>query len=290
MESSRTSCRRGASELRMAVAVPRALRRLRPALVHFQYALPPAAPSAGGGHGPRPLVRARRVGDGPDRPDHVPRRRAAGGASRGARAHRVAANEGRPRSPLPRQGGEDRRHAERRRPGVRAGARRRRQRRVRPLRRRDPGAEGPARRARGRRGGGPAARRRRAREGPRARAGAAGARRRPARLRDARRARRPVSGRRRARAAVPLRGVRAAGARGDGVRDAGGGDRGPGAARGRRRCRRVRRPRGPRRGASPRAHRAGTARRRGPRACADASRGPRRQSAPLDVYREVLAR
>ncbi len=28
-------------ELRMAIAVPRALRRLRPALVHFQYALPP---------------------------------------------------------------------------------------------------------------------------------------------------------------------------------------------------------------------------------------------------------
>jgi glycosyltransferase involved in cell wall biosynthesis len=36
--------RTGVQELRMAVALPRLLRRLRPALAHFQYAIPPACP------------------------------------------------------------------------------------------------------------------------------------------------------------------------------------------------------------------------------------------------------
>ena len=46
-------------ELRMAWSVPRLLRRLRPALAHFQHALPLALPVPGRRHRPRPLVRAR---------------------------------------------------------------------------------------------------------------------------------------------------------------------------------------------------------------------------------------
>ena len=243
-------------QLRMAVAVPRALRRLRPALVHFQYALPPL---------PRPpavvtvhdlsFERDRSVMGRIDRLTFravVPR-----AVRRAARVLTVSrANEGRSRSALRRQADEGRRHAERRRPGVRAGARRRGRRRLRPLRRRDPGAEGPARRARGRRSGRPTARRRRAGEGAGAGARAAGARRRPSRLRRARRARRAVPRRSRARASVALRGIRPAGARGDGERDAGRRHRRPGAAGGRGRRRRYADRRRSRRGAAPRIARA----------------------------------
>ena len=63
--SSRSSSRARLQELRMALAVPRRLRRLRPALAHFQHALPLALPLPGGRHRPRPLVRARPVVDGP---------------------------------------------------------------------------------------------------------------------------------------------------------------------------------------------------------------------------------
>ena len=46
-------------ELRMAVTLPRLLRRLGAALGHFQHALPLAAAVPGRRHHPRPLVRAR---------------------------------------------------------------------------------------------------------------------------------------------------------------------------------------------------------------------------------------
>ena len=49
----------------MAWSLPRLLRRPRPALAHFQHALPLAVPVPGGGHRPRSLVRARSGRDGP---------------------------------------------------------------------------------------------------------------------------------------------------------------------------------------------------------------------------------
>ena len=49
----------GSQELRMAWSLPRLLRRLRPALGHFQHALPLALPLPGRGHRPGRLVRAR---------------------------------------------------------------------------------------------------------------------------------------------------------------------------------------------------------------------------------------
>ena len=111
--------------------------------------------------------------------------------------------------------------------------------RLRPARRRRPGAEEPAGGARRRRCGRAAARRRRAGQGRGARARARAAWRPRHGLRRPGRARAPLPRRRLPRAAVALRGLRTARARGDGLRDAR--RRRPGAcvAGGRRRCRRL---------------------------------------------------
>ena len=82
-------------------AVPRALRRLGAALAHFQHALPLSLPVPGGRDRPRPLVRARPVGDGPARPARLPPRRARARCAARARVLAVSrADEGRPRRAL----------------------------------------------------------------------------------------------------------------------------------------------------------------------------------------------
>ena len=55
-------------ELRMAWTLPRLLRRLRPALAHFQHSLPLSLPLPGRRDRARPLVRARSARDAPRRP------------------------------------------------------------------------------------------------------------------------------------------------------------------------------------------------------------------------------
>ena len=93
----------------------------------------------------------------------LPPGRSALGASRRTRARDLRADEARPRRALRRRGGEGRRHAARRRPCVspRSG----RPRHLPPLRRGDPGAQGPALGRRGRVGERAPARRGRPREG-----------------------------------------------------------------------------------------------------------------------------
>ena len=243
-------------ELRMAWTLPRTLRRLGAALVHTQYALPFRCPVPRRRDHPRPLLRAR-----PDGAPRSPRLRARGAARRArsrTRPDRLRAHETRPRGALRHPAGTDRRHPERRRPGIpprdagRAGGAA-----LRPRRGGDPGAEEPAcsacRGARGR----ARARRRRPREG-RARCGRAPrGRRTPRGIRRGRAARRALPRRRVPRPVVPLRGLRPAGRRGDGIRDAGRDGARPGAGRGRRRRGR-RRPRGrARRRDPPRARGAG---------------------------------
>ena len=107
-------------ELRMLLGVPRALRRLRPALAHFQHSA--ASPLAGpdGRDGARPLVRADGDRDGPPRPRHLQGRRAVVGPPRAAGDRRLRADEARPDRALPRAGGADHRDAARDRPRVRA--------------------------------------------------------------------------------------------------------------------------------------------------------------------------
>ena len=186
----------------MALVVPRLLRRLRPALAHFQHALPLALPVPGGRHGPRPLVRARRDGDGPPRP--AASSSASSRARRGARGSVIAVSERTKRdlstsTAIPPERiavtphGVDPAFGAGRAPrGARdyllfVGA---------IQARKDPLAAAEAAR-----GGRAAARRRRARAGAGARARARAARRRPARLRREGRARRPLPRRRRARPA-----------------------------------------------------------------------------------------
>ena len=191
-------------------------------LAHFQHALPLGFSRPRGRHAARPSLRVRPRRDGPPRPADVQGGRAARRAPRPAGARRLGAHEaGRDRA-LRAAAGEDHGHPARRRPRVHAGE--------------GPGGRGgyllfvgavQARKdplaalaaAQARR---PAAGRRRAREG-------AGARARPARRAA------PTCGassskpelaralprRRRAHPAVPLRGLRPAGARGDGLRHAG---------------------------------------------------------------------
>ena len=105
----------------MAWSVPRTLRTLRPALAHFQHALPLRLPVPSGRHDPRPLVRARSVGDAAARPPRLQDRRAALGQARRARPRRVGADEGRHRRAVRHRAGEDHRHAARRRSRVLAG-------------------------------------------------------------------------------------------------------------------------------------------------------------------------
>ena len=161
-------------EVRMAWSVPRLLRSLRPALSHFQHALPPRA-GAAVRHRPRPVVRARADLHGPRRPGDLQAHRPALGAPRSARDRGLGADEARPDRALRRPRGEDHRHPARSRPRLRAG--RPGAARLPPLRRCDPGAQGSARRRRGGRAGRDAARRRRpgarARARPRARGSAA---------------------------------------------------------------------------------------------------------------------
>ena len=108
-------------ELRMAWTLPRALRRLGASLVHTQYAVPLRCPCPAVvtihdlsfehglmGRRDRIVFRARR---------------AARRACRRPRPDRLRADEARPRRALRPARGADRRHAERRRPRVRAGGR-----------------------------------------------------------------------------------------------------------------------------------------------------------------------
>ena len=106
----------------MAWSLPRLLRRLRPALAHFQYSLPLAVPVPGGRDRARPVVRARPGVDGPARPLRLPHGRAARRAPRRARLRRLRADAARPRRALRDAAGEDRPHAERRRSRVHARA------------------------------------------------------------------------------------------------------------------------------------------------------------------------
>ena len=265
------------------------LRRLRPALAHFQHALPLAL-SAARRSSPSTTSRSsatRRVMARRDRLD-LP----AGGAARGAagrpRARRLRADEARPRRAVRRRAGEDRRHAARRRRRLRPGRRRRR--RLPSLRRRDPGAEGPARR--GRRGarGRAAARRRRARAATAALADELA--RRGADVRgyvDEGRARGALPRRGVPPAAVALRGLRAARARGDGVRHARRRDAGSGAARGRRRRGGLRRA-GELAAGDPRARSRERDRLRaaGLERARRVHAGRRRRGGRVAVYREVL--
>ncbi len=244
----------GSQEIRMAWRVPRLLRRLRPSLAHFQHALPPRPPCptvvtlhdlsfqrsrhampltdtiAFRATVPRSARRATRViavsertkrdivelyGVPPERIAVIPH---------GVDPAFSPAADG-PTGGLP------------------------------ALRRRDPAAQGPAHRGRCGRRRRASARRRRTGEGPEAGRRAAPSRRRSPRIRRQGRAGRALPARRRARAAVALRGLRTAGAGGDGLRDAGRRRCGAGAARGRGRRR------GPRGGRPVRRSRAHGARR-----------------------------
>ena len=119
----------------------------------------------------RPALRARSERDGLRGSHHVQDGRPALGAARDARARRLRADEARCDRALRPRPGDDHRHAARRRSRVHAGRRPRG--RVPALRRGGAGAQGPAGRAGRGAGRRPAARRRRAREGAGARAGAA---------------------------------------------------------------------------------------------------------------------
>ena len=123
--SSRCTCPR-AQELRMAWSVPRTLTKLRPALAHFQHALPlrcpcPAVVTIHDLSFERDPSVCRR------RPPRLQDRRAALGQARRARPRRVGADEGRPRRAVRHRAGEDHRHATRRGSRVLAGRRRSRQ-------------------------------------------------------------------------------------------------------------------------------------------------------------------
>ncbi len=72
----------------------------------------------------RPFLRTRPAADELEGPDDLPHRRSSSRPPCGAGAHGVGANEGGPRRALRRPGGEDRRRSERRRPDLRARARR----------------------------------------------------------------------------------------------------------------------------------------------------------------------
>ena len=238
-----SSCRTGvepielparSQELRMAWSLPRLLRRLRPELAHFQHALPL------GWNGPSVVTlhdlssSATRALMGLARPPR-PSRRVVPRAARRA-DHVLAVSERTKRDAIALYGvspetkvtvtpnGVDPAFS----PGDGDA------RRLPALRRRDPGAQGPARRARGgrRRVGLPLV--------------VAGPEKEPALARelrdggadlrgyvDAGRARRALPRRRGARAPVAVRGLRAAGARGDGERHAGRRRGRAGAARGR---------------------------------------------------------
>ena len=99
----------------VAAACPAAARRRsRPHAIRA----PAALPVPGGRHDPRPLVRARAHGSA--RPVRLPARRPACRASGRAGAHRLRADEARPRRPVRPRPGSRRRDAQRRRPCVRA--------------------------------------------------------------------------------------------------------------------------------------------------------------------------
>ena len=203
-------------ELRMAWSLPRALRRLGADLVHTQYALPLRCPcpcvvtvhDVSFARDPSLMGRKDRTG--------LPARRAPRRAHGGARPHRLRADEGRPRRALRRAGGADRRDAERRR------SRRSRPRRPRSVTTtscasgRSSGGRTSSRRSRPRRRRA-AARRRRPGEGRGARRRAPPPRRAARGLRRDRAARRALPRRGVPRPVDPLRGLRAARARGDGV-------------------------------------------------------------------------
>ncbi len=70
--------------VRMAVALPRLLRRVRPALAHFLHVVPPLYRGQAGADRPGPVVRARARPDVPARPALLPDARAALGPPGGA--------------------------------------------------------------------------------------------------------------------------------------------------------------------------------------------------------------
>ena len=257
----------------------------------MQYALPLALPVPGRRHDPRPLVRARPGADGPRRTGSSSARVVPRAARARARVlDRLGAHAARPRRALRPAARADRRDAERRRPRLRAratGARR-----LRPLRRRDPAR----------------ARTRSPRSRPPRAVGlplvVAGPEKDAALARELARARRRrcaatstttelaelVPRRRLPRAAVALRGLRPARARGDGVRarrssrcDE------PALRRGRRRRRRLRRrATGSPTGSAARSPSASASSPPGSSA-RSSSRGRRRRERTLAVYREALA-
>ena len=285
--SSRSSFGRGSQELRMLRSLPRLLRRTGAGSRPLPVRGPPSLAVPGGGHDPRPLVRARpgAMGRGPAR---LQARRPARGTAAPPRAHRLRAHARRPRRALRRPRGEGHRDAERRRPCLHAGEQPR-ARHLRALRRRGPAAQEPARcaRRRARRPlplvvAGPAKDEALAREPERGG-------RRPARLRHPGGARRALPRRRLPRAALALRGLRPAGARGDGERHAGRRARRAGAARGRRRRGRLRRRGAPRRRRPARARRARRSSSRPGSSGRRRSPGARPRERTLDVYREALA-
>ena len=221
--SSRTGSRPSSSDTSVpgaadGLTLPRLLRRARRRARPLPVRAAARAALPGGRHDPRPLLRARALADEPQGPARLPAGRAARGAEGPARVLTVSERTRRDLRELydvpdgkivVTPNGVD--------PAFTPGDGRAR---LRPARRRRPGAEEPARGARRSDGGRAAARRRRAGQGRGARPRARAARRPRHRLRRPGGARPPLSRRRLPRAAVALRGVRAAGARGDGERDA----------------------------------------------------------------------
>ena len=155
----------------MAWSLPRLLRRLKPQLAHFQHALPL-------GWRGRSVVTVHDLSFESDdsamgRLDRLGFRTVVPRAARRADhvLDRLGAHEAGHRPPLRRAREQGDGDAQRRRPALPP---RRRPRRLRPVRRCDPGAQGPARRARGGPGGRSAAGRGRSRDRRGARRGAAG--------------------------------------------------------------------------------------------------------------------
>ena len=287
--SSRSSCRRARRSCGWPGACRGCSAALRPALAHFQHALPLGLPVPGRRHGPGPLVRARPAADGPRRTGSSSARVVPRSARRAARV--LAVSERTTRDLVELYGVPDERivvtpngvdpaftPGDTRAATTSSSSARSRSARTRSPPRRRPRAVGRP------------ARRRRAREG--AARSRASSRARGADLRGYVAKPELAELYRRAACVAPpvaLRGLRAAGRRGDGVRDARRRGARAGAARGRRRRGGLRRA-GDLAGAV--RTRAGRPRAAvGGRARAGAARSPgrRRRGRPPRSYREVLA-
>ena len=134
---------------RMVFGLPRALRRLRPALGHFIYVVPPAYRGPAVAHRPGSLVRVGPRPDEPARPIHVPNVRAPIGKEGRSRGRHLRAHETRPRRALRDSRAQDRRYPSRGRPDLPAERGDSGRAAVRALRGRDPASQGPSDRDRG---------------------------------------------------------------------------------------------------------------------------------------------